>query len=79
MKLRRLRVLHRGVYAVGHASLTSRSRYLAAVLACGPEALLSHRSAAWLWSLIRASFMRIEVTARAGASASRESRCIARD
>jgi len=35
-----------GVYAVGHTALTSRSRYLAAVLACGEGALASHRTAA---------------------------------
>jgi hypothetical protein len=46
--------LHRlfeGVYAVGHTDLTLHGRCLAAVLACGPEALLSHWSAAWLWGL----------------------------
>ncbi|CAN5505487.1 DUF559 domain-containing protein [soil metagenome] len=41
----RLYRLHRGVYAVGHLALTLRSRELAAVLACGPGALRSHRSA----------------------------------
>jgi very-short-patch-repair endonuclease len=43
--------LHRGVYAVGHASLSKRSRYMAAVLACGPGSALSHRAAGELWSL----------------------------
>ncbi len=46
-----LRRLHSGVYAVGHTNLTLHGRCLAAVLACGPEALLSHWSAAWLWGL----------------------------
>lgn len=45
--------LHRGVYAVGHTHLSVHARCLAAVLACAPEALLSHRSAAWLWGLSR--------------------------
>jgi Transcriptional regulator, AbiEi antitoxin len=45
VKTSRLYVVHRGVYAVGHRSLTAHSRDLAAVLACGPEALLSHRAA----------------------------------
>ena len=67
---RRLRgnlvALHRGVYAVGHIALTVRSRELAAVLACGPEAMLSHRSAAALWGLRRTSSPRIEVTAPRG-------------
>jgi Protein of unknown function (DUF559) len=58
--------LHRGVYAVGHIALTARSRELAAVLACGPEAILSHRSAAALWGLRRTSSPRIEVTAPRG-------------
>ena len=40
--------VHRGVYAVGHARLTTRGIWTAAVLACGPAALLSHRSAAAL-------------------------------
>jgi very-short-patch-repair endonuclease len=45
----RLVRLHRGVYAVGHAAVSQRGRELAAVLACGPGAVLSHRSAAGLW------------------------------
>jgi hypothetical protein len=38
----RLHRLHRGVYAVGHTALTLDARFLAAVLACGPGAALSH-------------------------------------
>jgi hypothetical protein len=34
--------VHQGVYAVGHPSLTTRGRWAAAVLACGPAAALSH-------------------------------------
>jgi predicted transcriptional regulator of viral defense system len=49
----RLLRLHRGVYAVGHRRISAHGRCLAAVLACGPGALLSHRSAAWLWGLVR--------------------------
>jgi len=49
----RLLRIHRGVYAVGHRHLSERGRCLAAVLTCGPDALLSHRSAAWLWGLWR--------------------------
>ncbi|HEY7622029.1 MAG TPA: type IV toxin-antitoxin system AbiEi family antitoxin domain-containing protein [Solirubrobacteraceae bacterium] len=48
----RLHVVHRGVYAVGHRSLRREGRFLAAVLACGPGAVLSHRSAAWHWVLL---------------------------
>jgi predicted transcriptional regulator of viral defense system len=60
-----LHLLHRGVYAVGHASVSTRGRYLAAVLACGPAAALSHRSAADLWGL-RPRSGRIEVTVPRG-------------
>ncbi len=52
--LGRLHPLHRGVYAVGHAKLTVHGKWMAAVLACGPGAVLSHRSAAALWELITA-------------------------
>ncbi len=54
--------LHRGVYAIGHVALTPRSREIAAVLAHGPEAVLSHRSAARLWGLARHA-PALEVTA----------------
>jgi hypothetical protein len=58
----RLHRLHRGVYAVGHRLLTDYGRCLAAVLACGPEALLSHRSAAWLLGLWRQGPFPLHVT-----------------
>jgi hypothetical protein len=44
----RLHPIHRGVYAVGHDKLTREARWMAAVLAGGPGAVLSHRSAAAL-------------------------------
>jgi very-short-patch-repair endonuclease len=56
-------VLHRGVYAVGHGELRPEGRWLAAVLACGPGAVLSHRSAAALWDLRPATRPTIDVTA----------------
>jgi hypothetical protein len=56
--------LYRGVYAVGHAALGPKGRLLAAVLACGPEALASHRAAAGLHGLIYPGW--IEVTAARG-------------
>jgi hypothetical protein len=43
--------VHRGVYAVGHSKLTGYGHWMAAVLAGGPQAVLSHRSAAGLWGL----------------------------
>jgi hypothetical protein len=48
----RLHRLHHGVYAVGHAAPTLHGRFLAAVLACGEGAVLSHRSAVALWGLM---------------------------
>jgi predicted transcriptional regulator of viral defense system len=59
----RLHRLHRGVYAVGHRALTTRGRWMAAVLAAAPGAVLSHRSAASLWGIRRAAAATIEVTA----------------
>lgn len=58
----RLRVVHRGVYAVGPARLTREARWMAAVLAAGPAAVLSHRSAAALWRLISDDGRVVEVT-----------------
>lgn len=48
----RLHRLHRGVYSLGHLALTWEGRWMAAVLACGDRAVLSHRSAAALWRLV---------------------------
>jgi hypothetical protein len=48
----RLHRIYRGVYAVGHPRLTHEGRWMAAVLACGSGAVLSHRSAAALWKLL---------------------------
>jgi very-short-patch-repair endonuclease len=47
----RLHRIHRGVYAFGNPNLTREGRWLAAVLACGEGAVLSHQSAGALWSL----------------------------
>jgi very-short-patch-repair endonuclease len=57
----RLRVIHPGVYAVGHERLVPEGRWLAAVFAGGEGAILSHRSAARLWDLLPWDG-RIEVT-----------------
>jgi very-short-patch-repair endonuclease len=46
-----LHALHRGVYAVGHRALGNEGRWIAAVLACGDGAVLSHLSAAALWEI----------------------------
>jgi very-short-patch-repair endonuclease len=44
----RLHRVMRGVYVVGRPAIDSRGRWMAAVLACGPDAFLSHHSAAAL-------------------------------
>jgi Transcriptional regulator, AbiEi antitoxin/Protein of unknown function (DUF559) len=43
---------HTGVYAVGHVPRTRESRWLAAVLALGAGAVLSHIAAGALWRLL---------------------------
>jgi very-short-patch-repair endonuclease len=55
--------VHRGVYAVGHLALTRHGRFMAAVLACGDGAALSHFSAAVLWAILDDRGQRIHVTA----------------
>jgi predicted transcriptional regulator of viral defense system len=70
-----LRPIHRGVFATG-SRLDLRGQWLAAVLASGQLAVLSHQSAAALWDLF-AVVTRIDVTAprsrgpRAGVSVHR--------
>jgi hypothetical protein len=59
----RLHPIHRGVYAVGHAALSSNGRFMAAALAGGPDALISHRSAAALHALLSDSRAVIDVVA----------------
>jgi very-short-patch-repair endonuclease len=58
----RLRPLHRGVYAVGHRVIPREGRWVAAILASGPEAVLSHWSAAALWMIRPNSRSVIDVT-----------------
>ncbi len=58
----RLHRVHQGVYAVGHAGVSRRGRCLAAVLACGKGAVLSHAAAAWLWGLAPKLVVTIDVT-----------------
>jgi predicted transcriptional regulator of viral defense system len=49
----RLHRIHQGVYAVGRPHLTEHGHWMAATLACGPRAALSHRSAAGLHGIRR--------------------------
>jgi hypothetical protein len=58
---RRLHDVHHGVYALGHRVLSVRARWLAAVLASGPGALLSHRCAAALANVRSTSLSYVEV------------------
>jgi very-short-patch-repair endonuclease len=59
----RLHPLYRGVYAVGYRGVSRQGRCLGAVFSCGDKALLSHRSAAWLWGFTSRFALPIEVTA----------------
>lgn len=54
--------LHVGVYAVGHPAVPVEGRFLAAVLACGDHAVLSHYAAAADWRLVRWDGRRVDVT-----------------
>jgi predicted transcriptional regulator of viral defense system len=58
----RLHRVHHGAYAVGHTVLKREGRWLAAVLACGDGAVLSHRSGAAHWGLLRSEATRTDVT-----------------
>jgi hypothetical protein len=60
----RLHPMYRGVYALGHRVVTLKGRWMAAVLACGPGAVLSHRDAAALVGLRPPTGTLMEVTAR---------------
>jgi very-short-patch-repair endonuclease len=60
----RLHRVHQGVYAVGHSMLAQPGRWMAAVLACGPGAALSHASAAALWGMRRSDARIVDVTAK---------------
>ncbi len=58
----RLHSLHRGVYMVGHSSISREGRWLGAVLACGRGAALSHTDGAAHWGMRAASGGRIHVS-----------------
>lgn len=62
----RLHPVWRGVYAVGRPLLDRRGRWMAAVLACGQDAALSHGSAAALWGFGAEQSGMIEVSVSAG-------------
>jgi very-short-patch-repair endonuclease len=58
----RLHRLYRGVYLVGHEVQPQYARQMGAVLACGQDALLSHRSAIELWELLQPTPHDLHVT-----------------
>jgi very-short-patch-repair endonuclease len=58
----RLHPVWRGVYALGRPELTRIGLWMAAVLACGPDAVLSHKTAAALWGIRPDRRTEIEVT-----------------
>lgn len=62
----RLTRLHHSVYLVGPGRPTREGRWLAAVLALGPGALLSHRDAAALWEIRDNSGQAVDVTRPGG-------------
>jgi hypothetical protein len=61
----RLHREHNGVYSVGRRATTPLERASAAILACGPEAVLSHASAMTLWGYWNRWDEPFEVTVRA--------------
>jgi very-short-patch-repair endonuclease len=67
----RLHPLHRGIYVVGRPSPSGEGLWLAAVLAGGADAALSHQSAAALWGIRPTSRARIDVTIPAGRASTR--------
>jgi very-short-patch-repair endonuclease len=58
----RLHRVHRRVYAVGHAAQTPLGREAAALLACGPGTVLSHRTAGAVWGVVKGPRTGVEVT-----------------
>jgi very-short-patch-repair endonuclease len=67
----RLHRLQPAVYAVGHPIVSAQGWWMAAVLSSGPQAVLSHRSAAALWGLRGYSERRVEVTTPRKSTSSR--------
>jgi very-short-patch-repair endonuclease len=57
-----LHPVYRGAFAVGCSSTTPRGRIMAAVLACGDEAIASHHAAALIWGLRQSDRAAVDVT-----------------
>jgi very-short-patch-repair endonuclease len=62
----RLRAVFRGVYAVGHLALSREAWWMAGLLVCGPDAALSHRTAATLWGLRTDPPLPVDLTTSTG-------------
>ncbi len=62
----RLHAVRSGIYAVGRPELTQHGKWMAAVLSCGTEAVLSDRSGAELWQLTSLRAHPVEVTVPSG-------------
>jgi very-short-patch-repair endonuclease len=62
LQRRQLHEVHRGVYVVGTRRIGRSGRWMAAVLASGEGATLSHRSAARFWRLLPPAVEWVEVT-----------------
>ena len=56
--------MYTGVYAVGHPQLTQKGWWMAAVIACGQGAVLSHLDAAVLWGFYERKGPRVHVTVK---------------
>jgi very-short-patch-repair endonuclease len=67
----RWQVLHRGVYAAHTGKPTRRAEWWGAVLRAGPDAVLSHQSAAEVWGLLNAEWRVIHVTVPHGSTPGR--------
>lgn len=74
----RLHPVWRGVYAVGRPRLGKLGRWMAATLACGPEAVLSHGSAAALWGFGNEPSRWIEVSVPAAIRRNHPEICVHR-
>lgn len=61
LKAGRLRPMFRGVYSVGHAAVSTEGWCQAALLACGEDAVLGHRTASHLWSFRRDDIFPVSV------------------
>ncbi|MGI8513119.1 MAG: hypothetical protein ACR2NH_10905 [Solirubrobacteraceae bacterium] len=65
----RLWRVHPGVFAVGRREMTRDGRWMAPVLACGPDAVLSHGPAGVCWEILdarHAAPLQVSVPGRAG-------------